>query len=45
MWMAVAGRVIAGIGGAGMVDLISVLITGKPLRAQKKATQTRGSTF
>ena len=29
IWMAVVGRVIAGIGGAGMADLISVLITGK----------------
>lgn len=36
MWMAVLGRILAGIGGAGMVDLISVLITGTRLNLSAK---------
>ena len=28
IWMAIAGRVVAGIGASGMVDLISVIIGG-----------------
>lgn len=30
MWQAVAGRVVCGLGGAGMVVIVSVLITGEP---------------
>ena len=29
MWQAVAGRVVSGLGGAGMVVIVSVLITGE----------------
>jgi MFS family permease len=29
MWQAVVGRVICGLGGAGMVVIVAVLITGK----------------
>lgn len=30
LWQAIAGRVIAGLGGAGMIALIPVIITGMP---------------
>ena len=29
MWQVVLGRAVAGIGGAGMTSLVSVLITGE----------------
>jgi MFS family permease len=29
MWQVIAGRIVAGIGGAGMTVIVSVLITGK----------------
>jgi hypothetical protein len=29
MWQVIAGRVISGVGGAGMTVLVSILITGK----------------
>jgi len=29
MWQAIAGRVISGFGAAGMVVIVSVLLTGK----------------
>jgi hypothetical protein len=29
MWQVIAGRVVGGIGGSGMVALVSILITGE----------------
>jgi hypothetical protein len=29
MWQAILGRVVSGIGGAGMVVIVTVLITGR----------------
>lgn len=40
MWHVIAGRVIAGVGGAGMSVIVSILITGEGhylLRSSKVA--------
>lgn len=29
MWEVIAGRIVSGIGGAGMTVIVSILITGK----------------
>lgn len=29
LWVAVAGRFVTGLGGAGLIGLVSVIITGK----------------
>jgi hypothetical protein len=29
MWQVIAGRIVSGLGAAGMVVIVSVLITGK----------------
>jgi hypothetical protein len=34
MFMAIAGRAIAGLGSGGMVDLISVIVAGMNLDSQ-----------
>ena len=29
MWQVIVGRIVAGVGGAGMTVIVSILITGK----------------
>ena len=35
MWQVIAGRVVSAVGAAGMVVIVSVLITGKPSSSPK----------
>ena len=40
MWQAVAGRVVSGLGGAGMVVIVSVLITGQSWFFRRNSSQS-----